>query len=390
MTSMSYINRALLLAGLALPSLDLVHKYGGDAALLVYPLVIAGLLLLAERQALRLPTAAMSRWCVAVAIALLVAMVVAFLLVFPLANVHEPGHGSDTDEAYNLGVRALLEWRSPYIEPTYLGSRIHQLPGSLLLATPFVLLGNSAWQNLLWMALYTVVLIRCMGALRGTSLLLLQLAASPVLMHQIVTGSDGVMTGLSTMLAMMAVLHTWSANTSPPLFRWGSVALLALALSNRLNLVLGMIPPVMYVWRLGNRRQAAMLAAVLGSLLVVLDFALYVVDPAMYAPLNALDRASRFETLLPGSAVLIPLVGGAVTILAGWRRQQNATAWAAPLMAFGLGQGVMVVAGMALSSIDAGAFDTSYSYYACSFMLFPFCWVVWQRLTASRDFNDAR
>jgi len=47
---------------------------------------------------------------------------------------------------------ALLAGRSPYARTTYLGNTRHHLPGAFLLASPFVLLGTSALQSLLWVS----------------------------------------------------------------------------------------------------------------------------------------------------------------------------------------------------------------------------------------------
>ena len=64
------------------------------------------------------------------------------------------GGGSDSDDALNLATRALLHGEYPYRIRTYLGSPATYLPGSLLLAVPFVLLGNAAYQDLFWLAAF--------------------------------------------------------------------------------------------------------------------------------------------------------------------------------------------------------------------------------------------
>ena len=68
-------------------------------------------------------------------------IVVAFFVLYPVANTHAPGTGSDDDDALNLGALALLTGRFPYSQTTYLGNALHHLPGAFVLAVPFVILG---------------------------------------------------------------------------------------------------------------------------------------------------------------------------------------------------------------------------------------------------------
>ena len=83
-----------------------------------------------------------------------VLVAVAFLVVYPIANTHAAGAGSDDDDALNLGAMALLAGRFPYAHTTYLGNVLHHLPGAFILATPFVALGTSALQNLFWLPIF--------------------------------------------------------------------------------------------------------------------------------------------------------------------------------------------------------------------------------------------
>src|SRR5205823_5031347 len=84
----------------------------------------------------------------------LLVIVIAFLLIYPHVNTHTPGTGSDDDDALNLGAMALLTGRFPYSCTTYLGNALHHFAGAFVLASPFVVLGTSALQNLFWLPLF--------------------------------------------------------------------------------------------------------------------------------------------------------------------------------------------------------------------------------------------
>src|SRR5262249_39509946 len=121
--------------------------------------------------------------------AVFVLVVVAFVVIFPLANRHEPASGSDDDDANDLGAWALLNGHSPYTQTTYLGNELHQLPGAFLLAAPFAVAGTSALQNLFWLPVFFLVVNRETKSKQvPLGLALLVLCLSPTVSHQIVTG----------------------------------------------------------------------------------------------------------------------------------------------------------------------------------------------------------
>lgn len=367
----------LLLLCLALPSLDTVARYGGNIALLLYPLVVLALIGCAVRLA-AIPATPFAGRCYIISTSAVVAGLIAiFIVVFPMADVQVPGRGSDTDEAYDIAVDAMLAGRAPYDMLTYLGNRIHQLPGALLLASPFVLLGTSAWQNLCWVAIHAVVVIRLLGPVQGSLLFLLEFAASPVLLQQIGTGSDGVMSGLSTLLALLAFMHAWAPGQRHAVLRWLSCLLLALALSNRLNFVLGVMPAVFYVWQLRGTASALSAAAVLAMLLAMINLPFYLANPAGFAPLEGMNRIGRFDALLPHATLLLPVAAALATLAGSWWLRQRPRD--AALLGLGAGQCLLVVSGAVLSSIAGGAADFSYCYYGCYFM-FPLGLLAWQTL----------
>src|SRR4029077_7646420 len=135
-------------------------------------------------------------------------VVVAYALVYPLANTHTPGAGSDDDDALNAATMRLLEGGSPYESRTYLGNAVHHLPGAFVLAAPFVLLGTSALQNLFWLAAFFLVVVRERGARTALRLAWLILALSPVVMQELVTGTGYLSNAVSVLLGLWWLVRT--------------------------------------------------------------------------------------------------------------------------------------------------------------------------------------
>ncbi|HTQ99033.1 MAG TPA: hypothetical protein VMH83_03545 [Candidatus Acidoferrum sp.] len=376
-TSQRWRYRLALLAALAIPSLDIVHKYTGLVGLLLFIPYVLILIVLSERASVWLQPPQRRAWCNWLGAAALLGIVVLFAVLFPIANVHVPDHGSDTDEAYDLAVRALLDGRYPYYDLTYLGNRIHHLPGALLLATPFVLLGTSALQNLFWTAAWLLLLLRALQPPRGLALFLLMFAASPVLMHQIVTGSDGVMSGISVLAATWLFTHAWQQTSNSAWQRYGALLLLALALSNRPNFAPVVVSVLAFVWHRHGVARVLLPALWLGVLLALINLPFYLYDPAGFAPLEGLDRVTRFDDLLPHAGQLLPLA--AFVLALGLATRNDADTFAGVALASGLVQALLVVSGLLLSCIAGGELDLAYAAYGCYF-LFPLGYWCWSKL----------
>ena len=135
---------------LVLPSAFAVQKYFGGLGLGGYSIATACAIWMQLHCQWRLS----EREAVWLSIATFAGLSVLFAVTYPIANTHIPGMGSDDDDALNIAVAELLHGHYPYYARTYLGNLIHHFPGTFLLAAPFVLLGTSAIQNLVWLALF--------------------------------------------------------------------------------------------------------------------------------------------------------------------------------------------------------------------------------------------
>ncbi len=120
-------------AGLAFcllfPSAGVIQKYFGNPGLLIYLVAATAILWLAYRYLAELVLLRLSeRESVYLVLLTFVALVAIFAIVYPKANVHIAGHGSDADDGLNLAVNELLNGRYPYSARTYLDNPISAHP----------------------------------------------------------------------------------------------------------------------------------------------------------------------------------------------------------------------------------------------------------------------
>ena len=145
----------LPLFGLALfiliPSTYEVEKYTGSLGL-VFFLVFGpiGFLLGYRHIVPRFLEVVTERQSIYCALATVIVLALTFAILYPIVDSGVVGGGCDRDEARDLAARELLGGSYHYYPVTYLGALITPLPGAVLLSIPFVLLGTSAYQNLIW------------------------------------------------------------------------------------------------------------------------------------------------------------------------------------------------------------------------------------------------
>lgn len=297
----------------AFASAGTIDKYGGHAAALAYLVVVTAAtpfilpLLSGLAQRVSYPMV------VALGLAAYVALAVVFFVVYPHANSHLAGTGSDRDDAADLAGKAMLHGRYPYSSPTYLGNSISQFPGLIVLALPFVAAGHSAYAFLFWLPLW-FVLVRALS--RDTSLALaftlLALVISPVFVREIVTGGDLVANSISVMLAAWLV---WlGVERDRAWWTIGASLALGLTLSSRLNFLFVLPPLLVLVQQLrGTRATLAVVACVsAGFSAVTLPF--YVGHEHEFTPLSASNHLAGFNGSIPGGARVVIGIGLVLSI----------------------------------------------------------------------------
>ena len=310
-----YIEPAALWLCLVLPSVFSVRKYFGWLGVGGYFVLTAGAVWAIPRLRWKMSKRD-AMWFSLATFAILGAI---FAIGYSIVNVHIPEMGSDDDDAMNIAVFELLHGRYPYYARTYLGNLIHHLPGAVLLAAPFVLLGTSALQNLFWLALFFFVLRRELSsssaALRWFWLMLI---FSPIVVFRIITGTGHVTNAIYVMLGLWWLVN--AKHKTLPAAAWG------VALSSRANFLL--LIPLPFGWLVQRQGWNAALKSLLLTCIVCAIFTLpfYFYDPQGFAPLEASDRLTRFNDVLPYTGWAIGIGMAALSFSLALRPMQTSSA----------------------------------------------------------------
>ena len=124
-------------------------------------------------------------------------MIAVFALVHPIVDETK----GDANEALNYAASELLHGRYPYGVRTQLGNVIAPLPGAVLLALPFAVLGDSAYQNFLWLAIFCLFCRRLFGSWRSALVIFWAVVAlSPTVVRSVILGGDRVANTLFVLL----------------------------------------------------------------------------------------------------------------------------------------------------------------------------------------------
>ncbi len=356
-----------LILALLIPSTGVVQRYLGTIGLAAY-LVIAGAVLALGRKygsatlAPRL-TERCLRWLTAATFALLLAIL---LIGYPLANSGRLGGGSDRDDALNIATTALLRGEYPYHAVTYLGNPISPLPGALVLAAPFVMLGSSAYQNFFWLIAFLLTMnVHLRDRRRALCLLWAILALSPVVLQEYVTGGDLLANSLYVFLFVLWLVRIVPRTDVSGWSKAVLAALLGIGLASRANFLL-LVPLLLatLVERAGWRPALKSLA-ITGLTFALLTIPFYLHDPAGFSPLHTTDELGSYEIVLPFAGTLIPLAAGLLALVLAVRRgQRDLLRASAIVLAF------PVLCGVILGSIYARWPNFYFAGFGLAFLFF--------------------
>lgn len=367
--------RPLLFAGFTLclifPSCGVIQKYLGNLGLVTYLVLAPVLLWIVYRYAsVRFLSLISERQVLYLATITFVALIVIFAFVYPKANTHVNGHGSDADDALNLAAHELLSGRYPFYVETYLHNPIGIFPGAVLLALPFILFGNSAPQNLFWLAAFFFAFARSVSSWRLSLLLLWTLLLfSPVVMQQVVTGTDDVANSIYVLLFMLMLVR-WAA--SPDAAVWKKILaalLLGIGLSSRGNFVLVLPQLFAELTRRANWSVAAKYLGITCAAFAVVTLPFWLYDPAGFSPFhNQAHKVAAFRTVLPYSGFAVPALGGSIALVLAVQslRRRRAT-W---LRDCAIVQAFLVFCVVTLSVVQRGAFWLVLISYGVFFLFF--------------------
>ena len=361
------------------PSLYVIQKYLGAQGLVFYVLFVPVTVFFVLRNFLPFFTTRMSeKQAFLLTLMFLACLVVIFFIVFPKANVPLPGQGSDSDDGLNLAVQELLNLRYPYNVRAYLGNPISEFPGAIMLSMPFLMMGNSAYQNIFWIILFCMFLKLYLKTWRLVfPLMLLLFVLSPEVVRQLVTGGPILANEIFVMLSMYLIVSQLSGTHDSTMAKIGSAVFLGIAMSSRLNFVL--VGPLLLSCLVQNSGWKQTVKYLLISLLVwsVVTLPFYFYSSGSFTPLIAqADKASH--SALPYSVILLPLVGGMISVILAMRRMGPDCEALFGYSA--LVQGLLVVAVVILSNLSKDKIDLFDTRYGIMF-LFLGCVPCWRVLT---------
>lgn len=218
---------------------------------------------------------------------------------------------TDTDDAADLGIAALLDGRNPYEERTFLGQPLAPLPGIFLLGLPFYVLGNVAFAGVFFLGVFWVLAsLRPATAQSATALLLLVLTVSPVVLYEVLTGTDHITDAVAvTALGTAVILLAGRPGCLV------AAAALGAAMATRANLALLLVPLVAVIWQRVGRRHSVTVALATGAGFLAVTLPFYLRDPAAFTVLQA---SGGKAAAVPFGGLLLPLIG-CVLGVALWR-----------------------------------------------------------------------
>jgi hypothetical protein len=339
---------------LVFPSSFVVHKYLGWVGTIAYAVVVAVIVALRPRVSRHLSTRSLA-WLV---LLMSVLITIAFLVIYPIANTHTAGTGSDDDDALNVGARALLAGGFPYSRTTYLGNALHHLPGAFVLAIPFVMLGTSALQNFCWLPLFFVAVKVEADSRTALELALLVLALSPDVLHEVVTGTGYVSNAISALLGLWWLVRT--THRAAAAIAWG------LTLASRANFLF--LVPLAFGHlhqRAGWRTACRALALTCGTA-AALTLPFYIYDPRHFGPLEGANRLLVFNLLLPHLGVALIVLMAVLAIALSFTRMDRAALFRNCMLV----QAFPVIAGVVLAAVRDRHVNLVYARYGSFFAWF--------------------
>jgi hypothetical protein len=188
---------------------------------------------------------------------LFLALTTAFAILYPLSLRHTLNIGSDREDALRIELLAVRHHQYPYDAHTFLGNPPTPLPGAMLLAAPFFVLGHIAWQNFFWLALFFFFAVRFFRY-RATALFFLAvfLLFAPGHLSDFTSGGDY----LTNFFYIAIAVTLFNRSLGHPLYASIPAALfLGVALSSRILYAVILIPLLSLTLQRTSRLRAAML-----------------------------------------------------------------------------------------------------------------------------------
>lgn len=226
---------------------------------------------------------------------------VAYFALHPLSQRRVFGQGSDRENAIEVACGALLSGHFPYRYQTFLHNPITPMPGALLFAAPFYLIGHIGVQNLFWLAVFLYWCYRFWNAGWVSAwYAFVFVLFSPCIMQDFVTGGDFFTNFVYVTVILSMVVHSLVT----PRWKWSAwiwPLVLGVALASRP--IYSVVYPCLLAiaWQISGRSSALVTVALTAFGELGVTVPIYLRDPAHFTPFNV---GSNAYSLIP--AALLP------------------------------------------------------------------------------------
>ncbi len=245
-------------------------------------------------------------------------MVGIYVVLYPIASSHVLGPGSDGEDALRVATSQMLHGHFPYYHQTYLGHPITPMPGALMLAAPFLLMGRVSLQNPVWLGIFILFCLKFFR-FRSTALAFLVITslANASALQNFAVGSDYFVNVSYICVTVVFFLRTCERSTA----RWQLIlagVLLGIALSSRPVYVV--IPPLVLASLVqhGKGRMVALRrlsVPIVTALVITIPFYWY--DRAHFSPLHVVGKLDFLPAeyrsagliLLPATGLMVACAG---------------------------------------------------------------------------------
>ena len=270
---------------LAFPSFGFVQKYAGLVGVVIYSVVVIMLVIAAAYISRRT-----SIWQHAhfrkLSTLLILALGGGFIMLNPIEDGRGPGKSSDRDEGLEMAVNRMTRGETPYYPSNPIAGPLSVLPGSIFLASPFVGLGNSGFQNIFWLSVFLFVACSYFGdKAYALCLLSVSLGVSFAAQYEFVSGGDLIANGIFVAVFFWYALKAWTRCSTPMWARMISCLLLGIGLASRANFLLLLPLFGAVIWRTSGWKSAFHAGFLVACSAIAITLPFYLHDPAGFTPL---------------------------------------------------------------------------------------------------------
>lgn len=362
---------------LLFPSLSLFNKIGLVYGMLYIGLGTVGLLISFHKVipfVLSRLSEKMALYCIITTFFILFLL---FITIYPKIDkagivIGDMAFGAaDTDNSLYNATSELFHGRYPYYRQNFRGYFPSQMPGALLLATPFYLLGHTSVQNFFWLIVFLIVAKHFFKETRLALILLwLSLFFSPVIIYHLIAGMNYMSNGMYVMTFMILMIYYVSKTGSNV---WGKIIfsiLFGISLSSRPNFSL-LVPLVFSsLYQQTGYKNAIKYTSITCISAFVLTFIFYIYDPISFSPFGKdISKIINVDSVSPKiSKAIFPMLSLCLSFLMASLKSNRDLLGL--LRNSAIVEASIVVGGVIAVVINSDSINLSYSHYGLLFFFF--------------------